>query len=212
MKPAINDFSDGHRYQLLAEVAHADLMPFVQLNLKARNPVTLTYLALNILLIAVTSAVVGWHLRLGSFGPLMTYASFGVLLTFTVLIVLHEWIHGLTYRMLGAQRVSYGGNWRKLIFYALADRYVADRKNFVKLALAPFAVISVVALAGLLLATGPVKGLFLSILLFHTGCCAGDFAMVSFFWQHRHTEVFTYDDAVGKKSYFYAQVSRQGGQ
>ena len=113
-------------------------------------------------------------------------------------------IHGLTYRMVGAEKVSYVAQWRKLVFYAMADGFIAGRKPFMLVALAPCIVINFLLLIGFFFSGVQIEFVFLSALLLHTGGCIGDFAMVSFFHQHKDKEVYSYDDALASKTYFYA--------
>jgi hypothetical protein len=48
---------------------------------------------------------------------------------------------------------------------------------------------------------------FLGGMLFmHTGACGGDFALISFLYEHRGRQVFTYDDMSENKSYFYSKI------
>src|SRR5690606_31728950 len=93
------------------------------------------------------------------------------------LIPVHEYIHVLAYRSQGAKDTSYDVDWSKLIFMAIAHRFVASRKEFRVVALAPFIAIS----AALLLAlpfVSPAWGLAIaSALLLHTSCCLGDIAL-----------------------------------
>jgi hypothetical protein len=119
---------------------------------------------------------------------------------------LHEYIHALAYRWQGAPEVSYDVQWRKFIFMAVADQFVASRRAFQVVALAPFVVISTLLLGGL--AVTPWPGVVLGALLMHTACCSGDFGLLSYFDAHPEQEVVTYDDRAGKVSYFFARPSQ----
>jgi hypothetical protein len=122
-----------------------------------------------------------------------------------ILLPLHEWIHGLAYRKVGADKVSYVAQWRKLVFYAMADRFVAGKKEFYLVAFAPCIVINLLLLLGFFIFSVQTEFIFLSALLLHMSGCIGDFAMVSFFYEHQDKEVYTYDDALAAKTYFYAR-------
>jgi hypothetical protein len=166
------------------------------------------YLLFNLLLLFVLlllayqdvqKDLMSWGLMLKSFG-------LGTLLVFTVLIPVHEVIHGLAYRLMGAPKVSYGVNWRKFYFYAVADHFVVGRKPFFIVALAPFAFVSVLAIVLTFFVPVELKGVLFSVLLMHSGACAGDFAMVGFYEQHQHySEILTFDDVNRKISYFYVK-------
>ncbi|MBK7637511.1 MAG: DUF3267 domain-containing protein [Saprospiraceae bacterium] len=89
------------------------------------------------------------------FGDCVSYLSFGIIFAF-LLILVHEYIHVLAYKSQGANRTSYDSNWKKLYFMALADKFVANKKEFSIVALAPFVVINSILILGLFL----VKGLW----------------------------------------------------
>jgi uncharacterized membrane protein YpjA len=47
----------------------------------------------------------------------------------------------------------------------------------------------------------------LSVLLFvHATMCAGDFAMLNFYYINRHRKIYTWDDADEKMAYFYEEL------
>ncbi len=76
-----------------------------------------------------------------------------VLGALAITIVLHEWVHGLTMRMLGA-RPEYGVMWDKLLFYATSPGYAYRRAGYIAVALAPLGVLSVLAVLGMRLLAG----------------------------------------------------------
>ncbi|QHT69617.1 DUF3267 domain-containing protein [Rhodocytophaga rosea] len=194
-------------YTLLRELAHQDLLAFVQAQLRIKNSIRTVFYALNIAIVCLVALVIFLRYRNGQLQGIdvLLQASLGFALFFFILLPLHEWIHGLAYRKVGAEKVSYVAQWRKLIFYALADRFVAGKKAFYFVAFAPCVVINIILLIGFLLSGVQTEFVFLSALLLHMSGCIGDFAMVSFFHQHRHKEVYTYDDALAAKTYFYAK-------
>ncbi|MEN9295933.1 MAG: hypothetical protein RJA42_199, partial [Bacteroidota bacterium] len=52
------------------------------------------------------------------------------------------YIHALAYQSQGAKQTSYDANLRKFYFMAMADQFVASRKEFQVVALAPFLAIT----------------------------------------------------------------------
>ncbi len=50
---------------------------------------------------------------------------------FTIIIPVHEGIHAIVYKMLGAKNIRFGADVKKMIFYATADKYVTTRKKFI---------------------------------------------------------------------------------
>ena len=123
------------------------------------------------------------------------------------LIPIHELIHGLFYKLAGAPTVSYKANFKKFIFYAMADKFITDQKNFVRLALAPFIVINSILIISILLSSGIISFLLAGILFIHTAGCAGDFALVSYFIENDGRNLVTYDDVSKGESYFYKKTA-----
>lgn len=195
-------------FRLLLILPHDNLLPFLQEQLSSKSRTIYYYIGLHIVILAsiivigamdISTGMISWNGIFKSFG-------LGALLVFTVLIIIHEGIHGLAYKIAGAPKISFGVNWRKLYFYAAADQFVVSRKSFLFIALAPFIVISSVSLAGLFFAGVSLKWVLLSVLLVHTGACAGDFAMLAFYEKHRHVgKLLTFDDVERKISYFYVK-------
>lgn len=121
---------------------------------------------------------------------------------------LHEGIHALTYRMIGARAVRVLAEWRKGLIYTIADRFVVNQREYLWLAVSPLLVISV-ALGGLYFVAPEYDLLIAGLLCFHTLSCLGDIAIVNFLWEHREQVILSYDDHTLHRSYFYAQ--RSGG-
>ena len=94
----------------------------------------------------------------------------------------------------------------QLIFYVTAHRYVAGRIQFIIVALTPFLLISSVIIT-LVLTTPGLWKLSLSLFLFiHATMCAGDFALLNYYWLNRNKKIYTWDDADKKIAYFYEKL------
>ncbi len=92
---------------------------------------------------------------------------------------------------------------------ALADQFVANKKEFEIVALAPFTVITSV-LALLFFFVSPIWTLtIVGTLLAHTAMCSGDFGLLSFFEFHKDKLTVTFDDIENKISYFYVQTNER---
>ena len=88
---------------------------------------------------------------------------------------------------------------------ALADQFVANKKEFEVVALAPFAVISLTLLVLLFVASPSWTITIIGTLLAHTAMCSGDFGLLSYFEFHKDKQPVTYDDVESKTSYFYGK-------
>lgn len=195
---------DG-RFECWLVLRHDELLPFVQEEFSRRSFILRFYILLNILLLLLMLVLGAWqaHQGLITAGAIIRYSTLGLALALTVLVPVHEAIHGLAYKLVGAPRVQFGADIRKFIFYALADHFVVGRPAFRLVALAPFAAISFCVLCCIFFVPLTYQWLLLGVLLMHTGACAGDFAMLSFFRRYRDKEIYTYDDVPNRVSYFF---------
>lgn len=95
-----------------------------------------------------------------------------------VMIVLHELVHGITMRCFGA-KPQYGVIWRGLMFYATAAGFAFRRNDYIKVALAPLVVLSLLVL-GIL--TTPVLPYLVTLLIicgaFNAAGAVGDLWIV----------------------------------
>jgi hypothetical protein len=140
------------------------------------------------------------------FGNRLMHFSYGLAIAF-LLIPLHEYIHVLAYKSQGATNTSYDVNIKKFYFMALADKFVANKKEFEIVALAPFVIITVI-LTILFFIVNPNWTLtIIGVLLTHTAMCSGDFGLLSYFEFNKDKQVVTYDDIENKISYFYGHTS-----
>jgi hypothetical protein len=197
---AVENFKDETKYEQLAKIKLTEIVNFVsQYYSKKFSPVIgfhylITFTALAGLLWS------GWQSQ--SLDKFLTHFGFGVI-SFFLLLPFHEWLHGITYQYFGAKDVRYKFELRKMLAYAVAHNFIADRREFTWVALMPTIVINCVLT--LLTILFPVYQLyFLTTLLLHISGTSGDFALLNFLWVHRDREVYTYDDADSQVSYFYA--------
>ncbi len=194
----------GLHYRPFAELEHAQLVQFTRDHIRPGTPVSTGYWLLN----AALAGFIGFQLLRPRDAPLpevLLGLGVGFFVFFVVLLPLHELIHGLGYKLVGAKAVSYHADWRKLTFYAAADGFVASTREFCGVALAPFTIINAGLVLGYVLAEPPVAWVCLGALWLHTGGCAGDFALVNFLYKHRRQALVTYDDVGAAKSFFYAR-------
>jgi hypothetical protein len=194
----------GLHYRPFAELEHVQLGASMKDHIRPGTPVSTGYWLLN----AALAGFIGLQLvrqNDAPFAEVFARLGLGFFVFFVVLLPLHELIHGLGYKLLGAKTVSYHADWRKLTFYAAADRFVASTREFCGLALAPFAILNAGLLLGYGLAEPPMTWVCLGALWLHTAGCAGDFALVNFCYKHRRKALVTYDDVGAAKSFFYAR-------
>ncbi len=201
----VEELKQNPNFERWISLEHKDILPFVQREFGKKAWLIQGYILLNILLLALMIVLGAWQASKGiaSTGNIILYSILGFAITLTLLIPVHEGIHGLAYKLLGAPKVKYGSDIRKFIFYAMADHFVAGSRDFTIVALAPFILINFLAVLGIFYVSLNYQWLLLGVLLMHTGACAGDFAMLSFLMRHKEEEVYTYDDVENNISYFY---------
>lgn len=191
-------------YILLEELGHMELVPFVRLYMTKPTKSARIYLASNLIVLCVLLTYL-W-INYGSpgfqFGDALTHFSYGLALAFC-LVPIHEYIHVLAYKSQGAMNTSYDANWKKFYFMAVADQFVANKKEFQMVALAPFVVITITLTILFLFTSVLWSFTILGILLTHTAFCSGDFGLLSYFDFHQDKNLVTYDDRKKKTSYFY---------
>lgn len=196
-------------YVLIDKFGHNELVPFIRTYLKKQNKYSVFYYLSNFIVFGLVAYffVLGYNLPNYSFGDRFTHFSYGLAIAFALLPI-HEYIHVLAYKSQGAIKTSYDANLKKFYFMALADKFVADKKEFEVVALAPFLIITTTLIIIFFVANSDWKLTVSGILLAHTAMCSGDFGLLSYFEFHKDKETVTYDDVENKVSYFYARTSK----
>ena len=195
-------------YELLDRLGHQDLVPFIRTWLGKRSRFTWFYYLANLAAAALCAWLFFHDLRSPqwSFGDRFTHFAYGLALCFGLLPI-HEVLHALAYRLQGARQTSFAANLKRFYFMAIADRFVANRKEFFIVALTPFVVITAGLIVLLFFAGGSWQLTIAAMLLAHTGMCSGDFGLLSYFACHPDLDIVTWDDHANNSSYFYGKKS-----
>lgn len=194
-------------YVLIDSLAHKELVPFIQTYMKKRTRYVIIYYLCNLIVFGLAGYYFteGYHLPEYSLGSRFTHFSIGLAIAIG-LLPLHEYIHVLAYRSQGATKTSYDANIKKFYFMALADKFVANKKEFEVVALAPFLTITTMLILLLFVTSSNWTLAIIGTLLAHTAMCSGDFGLLSYFEYHKNRQVVTYDDVENKISYFYVKI------
>jgi membrane glycosyltransferase len=197
------DLEPNH-YQLLDKLDHKELTAFIMAYLKKGTVYTVLFCLLNLVFATAVMFLALLLLKKYHYGfnQVFLHAFGGFLLTF-LLVPVHELIHAAAYKLQGARHTNFDANLRKFYFYAIADQFVASRREFTIVALAPFAVITLLLLALLPVLSPLLMLTVLSIVFTHTSFCSGDFGLLSYFAFHKDKTIVTYDDKEEKMSFFY---------
>jgi hypothetical protein len=136
----------------------------------------------------------------------LIWLALGLIFTFTLLIIMHELIHALAYRYVGARNLSFGMNIRKFMFYVQADKQVLNYKQFKIVALAPVVTVAIISILGMIIFYNHAAFyFFIPIFAFHSMFCGGDFGLLCIFANHKGMEILTFDDKLNKTSFFYGK-------
>lgn len=122
-----------------------------------------------------------------------------------VLIIPHELLHGLGFRIVGARRLRYGANWRMLVFHASAPGYIMSKGAMTLVALLPMIVLNTCLTFSMIFAEEWFWWVFYGALLMHTQGCLGDMAMVNFFVRQPRGSDWITVDSEETTDFFFAR-------
>jgi hypothetical protein len=206
MSLTVEDIEDQSRFRLLHEIPYSDLVNFVLDNIFKRSLLSVVYWVVCLIFLGMAVAV---RINLAGYHPLLNI----VLHTITGIIVLpllsvpvHEFLHIAPFYLSGARNIRMGMDLSQFFFYVTAHRYVAGPRQFIIVALTPFLIISILLLYGIFTQSGLWKWSLSLFLFFHATMCAGDMALLNFYWLNRDKKIYTWDDADKKIAYFYEEL------
>jgi len=205
VKLSIEKIKNDPDFKLLDKITYDQIADFAGDYLRKSNLSIRTYLMIIILafLGLIVSYIHGNIVHNYSLIGVLKQYLYGLLISFTIVIPVHEIIHGLAYFILGARKIRFGAKLKQFAFYSVAEDFVTNRTAFYILALSPFIILSVANLYGFFYVRGIAGYTYLSILFFHSTMCAGDFALMSYYEIHKNKELYTFDDVKNRISYFY---------
>lgn len=207
--PTIEELRDSGKYELIAQLNHQQIKEFVINQLAENGKIIKIYMIYQILIILVgifffTRSIV---LAFQASANQLYFSLAALVFSFSVLIVIHELLHGIALKLTGAKRVTFGGYLKKFVFYAEADQFVINRKQFVFIALTPLFAVKLLTFIGIVfLFNQPVFYFFIFVMSAHSLFCAGDIALLSVFYKYKNAEIFTYDVKEEKTSYYYRKI------
>ncbi len=197
-----NDPASDKRFSHILTIRYGEMIEFVLSSLSVRSAV----LNLYYILIIVSVAVVAWVIRFsGSMqsGYLFDSLLIGLILVPLALIPLHEAIHILVLIIGGARDIRAGVDLKQFIVYVTSHKHIVYPNHFIVTALSPMIIVS-----GLLIAVSryiplPWNYGFLIAVPVHLTMCAGDIALVNFYYNNRDKRIVTWDDADNKSCSFF---------
>ncbi len=202
--PSIEELHDPNKFEQIAELGHPQIKDFVLEQLAKGGTLVTSYMIYQVLmmLVGIWFIIRAAILAFDNFSSPLVMTGLSLIFSFTLLIPIHELLHGLALKITGARNVHYGGYLRKFIFYAEADRHVLNKKQFAFVALTPLIMVQVLTLVGILIFWySPVFYFSIIVMAAHSFFCAGDIGLLTIFL--RNSEVYTYDVREEKKSYYF---------
>jgi len=208
MRITSTELENNPKFRKIFEISHEELILFVSDHVKPDNlPMRLFYLFnlpvlafifYKIYFILFVSPLNWWYL--------LSLILLSLVLFAILVIPLHELLHALAFKFLGAKNVSIHAQWDRMLFYAIADKFVMSSREFVFLALTPFVLINFTLIFGIFFLHSEWKVISVVFLFFHLTGCIGDFALLGYLYKNRFSKILNYDDKDLQMSYFYEEL------
>ena len=191
-------------YRMILELDFSEMIPFVLSNIRLRGIIPLFYISINSGFVFFIILYIVWSVRMGplSAGNIFWQIVAGILAGSIAVIPPHELLHGFAYRILGARKIRFGADFQQFIFYVTADRFPISKRELAFLAMTPFVLMNMVIIALTAAWASHITLFSASLLLSHNIMCIGDFAIISYAFNQKGA-LYTFDDTVKKKSYFF---------
>jgi hypothetical protein len=202
----VEDIEDLSKYRQILSISYNNLIDFILDYLRRKSGLMVFLLSACILFFGIALTI---RIDISGYYPLkniLLHSMLGLVIFPILIIPLHELLHIIPFFLTGAKDIRVGMNLKQYIFYVTAHRHVATSGQFKVVALIPFILVTLVLLFLIIFLPGLWKW-SLSVLLFvHTTMCAGDFALLNFYWLNRRKKIYTWDDADDKMAYFYEEI------
>lgn len=196
-KPSIDELHNPNHFSLVESFKIEEMMAFLmkELGAKTDKPKSKGNPVIKILLLGILGGFFGYFVGKQivqyKIDPWQFLEAFGLLIF--VLLPIHEGIHGLVFKILGAEKVGFGWTLKTLMVYAYAQKFVMSLKENAIVAVMPFLMITLALLIAFF-ALPEYKTLIFSTFVLHTYGCLGDFILIKYYFKYRHKQMFTYDD------------------
>ena len=207
--PTIDELRNPEKFELVAQLSHEQIKEFVVEQISGNTKIIRFYMYYQILMITVGMFFFTRSIVLAVKGNSLPvyYSLAAVVFCFSLLIVIHELLHGIALKIAGAKSVTFGGYLKKFVFYAEADQFVINRRQFAFIALTPLVVVKLITLAGIILFYNhPVFYFLIFVMSAHSLFCAGDIGLLTVFYKNKETEIFNFDVKAEKTSYFFRKI------
>ena len=202
----VEDLEDQSKYRELLKIPYDELIDFVLDYMRRKSELMIFFWSACVIFLGIAITV---RINIAGYFPvksIMFHSLLGFIVFPVLMIPLHEILHVITYYLAGARRIRFGMDLKQYMFYVTAHRHVATRKQFSLVAWFPFIITTLVLIYLVLLLPGLWKWSLSLFLFVHTTMCAGDFAMMNFYYLNRGKKIYTWDDFDKKIAYFYEEI------
>lgn len=202
----VEDLDNEYNYRQILKIPYEELVSFVFEYLRRRSALMVFFWSACIIFLGIALTVRinfdGYY----TFKRIFLHTILGLVVFPVIFVPVHEFLHIIPYYLSGAKNIRIGMDLSQYMFYVTAHRHVTTANQFRIVAVVPF-LISSFALLFLILYLPGLWKWSLSLLLFvHTTMCAGDFAMLNYFYINRRKKIYTWDDFDDKVAYFYEEI------
>lgn len=202
----VEDLEDQTRYRQILAIPYSELVTFVLDYIRRKSGLMAFFWSICIVFLGIAITV---RLNIGGYFPtksLLFHSLLGLVVFPVLYIPFHESLHVIPYYFSGAKRIRIGMDLKQYLFYVTAHRHVATSSQFRVVAIIPFLITSLVLLFLIFNLPGIWKWSLSLFLFVHTTMCAGDFAILNYYWLNKKKKIFTWDDADQKIAYFYEEL------
>ena len=201
----VEDLDDQTKFRHLLTISYQDLVQFVFEYIKKKSGLTYFYWSICLFFLSIMIFV---RINITGYFPIadiLFHSVLGFIIFPLICIPFHELLHIIPYYISGARKIRVGMDLKQYLFYVTAHRHVATPLQFSIGAMIPFLFISTTLVLLVLFLPGLWKW-SLSIFLFvHATMCAGDIALLNFYYLNMDKKIYTWDDADKRISYFYEE-------
>jgi hypothetical protein len=202
----VEDLDDQSKYRQILKISYDDLLPFILDYMKRISAVTILFWSVCLFFLGTAVRI---RIEMAGYFPLreiLLHSALGAILLPVLSIPLHEFLHIIPYYFSGARKIRVGMDLKQYLFYVTAHRYVATSLQFRIVAIVPFLLISIATTVLILMMPGLWKWSLSLFLFIHATMCAGDFALLNFYFLKKGRKILTWDDADRKIAYFYEEI------
>ena len=202
----VEDLEDQCKYRELLKIPYDDLITFVLDYIRRKSGLMIFFWVTCLIFLGLALTI---RINIAGYFPIknILFHSFLGFVVFPILCIpVHEGLHIIPYFLGGARSIRIGMDLKQYMFYVTAHRYVTPPTQFRLVAVVPFLVTSLILLYFVFTLPGLWKWSLSLFLFIHATMCAGDFAMLNFYFLNRRKKIYTWDDFDKKIAYFYEEI------